>query len=55
MIKSKDVTISAEDLCECNHKRIEHTENGCNHGRYGRGDYPCLCIKFRIKGEKDNK
>jgi len=53
MKNNKQVTISEEDVCsECGHKRIEHDKNGCNHGRWGRGGYPCLCTKFKIKDKE---
>jgi len=51
-MKKHQITISGEDIClECNHKRIEHGETGCNHERWGRG-YRCKCRKFKQQGKK---
>ena len=50
------ITISGNDICKnCNHRREDHNKDGCNHGRWGHGAYPCLCSKFEcsldMKGE----
>ena len=50
--QKKQVTISAEDMCECGHERGEHNERGCT-----ALDYNCKskCDKFILNKGSEEK
>lgn len=49
-LKARIAELTEEDKCNiCGHDKHMHSKNGCNHGRYGRLAYPCLCYCFKKK------